>query len=289
MRLGIAQTQPLFGCTERNIEDAFTLMETAPADLWVLPEFFASGYLFASRDEVRSLAEPVPEGPTVHALARFCRDHDCSIVAGLPESTSEGVFNSAVLVGPEGWLAVYRKVHLFGLEKEWFLPGNLPFAVHAAGSARVGLMVCFDHLFPEAARTLALLGADLLAHPANLVLPDLAQQTMTVRAIENGVFAATANRVGEETRAGITLRYTGRSQVVGPRGDVLARLSPDRCECASVDVDLANARDKSLTRHNDKLADRRPAFYHLGPPDGAAGPKPHDEEAPCTNPDKRIT
>lgn len=263
MRVGIAQTQPLFGCIERNIADAFALIETTSADLWVLPEFFASGYLFASRDEVRSLAEPVPAGPTVQALTRFCHERGCHVIAGLPERTTDGIFNSAVLAGPDGWLAVYRKIHLFGLEKEWFLPGNLPFAVHAVGEARVGLMVCFDHLFPEAARTLALLGADLLAHPANLVLPDLAQRTMAVRAIENGVFAATANRVGEEARAGITLRYTGRSQIVGPRGEVLAHLSPDRCECAVVEVDLAKARDKSLTKHNDKLGDRRPDFYGL--------------------------
>jgi predicted amidohydrolase len=126
-------------------------------------------------------------------------------------------------------------------------------------------MICFDHLFPEAARSLALLGADVIAHPANLVLPGVAQRTMEVRALENGVYAATANRVGSEARDEKELRYTGESQVVGPDGDVLVRLSPDRVEAAVVEIDISRARDKAVTSLNDKLADRRPHLYTLDP------------------------
>ena len=124
-------------------------------------------------------------------------------------------------------------------------------------------MICFDHFFPEAARTLALLGADILAHPANLIIPGLAQRTMTVRALENGVFAATANRVGEESRAEKTLRYTGQSQIVAPDGTALARLSSDRVEVAVAEINPAEARNKRLTSRNDKLGDRRPEFYRI--------------------------
>jgi len=125
------------------------------------------------------------------------------------------------------------------------------------------MMICFDHLFPESARSLALLGADVICHPANLVMPDLAQRTMAVRALENGVFTATANRVGEESRTDETLVYTGQSQIVGPDGEILARLSSDRAEVAVVEIDIERARKKRITEHNDKLADRHPEHYTL--------------------------
>ncbi len=267
MRVGLVQTDPRFGERRRNVDDALALMEPQRADLWVLPEFFATGYQFLDSAEAARLAEPIPEGPTTHDLAAFCRSNDCCIVAGLPEAAPDGTYNSALLVGPDGFIATYRKIHLFALEKTLFRPGDRPFSVCVARGARVGIMICFDHLFPESARSLALLGAELLAHPANLVLPEIGQQTMAVRALENGVYAATANRVGTESRAGKVLRYTGQSQIVGPRGEVLARLSADRVEVGIAEIDLARARDKSITSHNDKLADRRPDLYT---PPGAA-------------------
>jgi predicted amidohydrolase len=266
MRIGVVQTNPVFGERRRNVEDAFSLMERDSADLWVLPEFFASGYQFVNAQEVSQLAEPIPKGPTTEDLVAFCRRHTCAVVGGLPEETSDGIYNAAVLVDPAGVVATYRKIHLFGKETILFRPGNRPFATCRLGGVRIGIMICFDHLFPEAARSLALLGAEILVHPANLVLPGVAQQTMVVRALENGVFAATANRVGVEARNARELRYTGQSQIVGPDGDVLVRLSEDRVEIAVVDVDVARARDKAMTSRNDKLADRRPDLYTFAPP-----------------------
>ena len=160
-------------------------------------------------------------------------------------------------------MARYRKIHLFYEEKLNFTPGDLPFAVVDIGIAKIGMMICFDHLFPESARSLALQGADVIAHPANLVLPDLAQRTMSIRALENGVYTATANRVGTEARAGGSLTYTGQSQVIGPDGGAIVRLSQDQVEVAVVEIDVATARDKAITKHNNKLADRRPELYRL--------------------------
>jgi len=264
MRIGIAQTDPAFGQVDRNIEEALELIEREHADLWVLPELFATGYQFVDADEARELSEPVPDGPTTRALIDHAKEHGCHIVAGLPEADGDRIYNAAVLVGPNGFLSCYRKVHLFCAEKEQFAPGDRSFSVIDIGKARVGLMVCFDHLFPESARSLSLQGADVIAHPANLVLPDLAQRTMAIRALENRVFTATANRVGTESRTGETLVYTGCSQVVGPDGEVLVRLSSDRVETAAVGIDVERARDKRITRWNDVLADRRPDQYRLG-------------------------
>ena len=261
MRIGIVQSSPEFGAVQANLAFVMEAMQPQVADLWVLPELFATGYQFLSPEETRSFAEPVPDGPTTRALLEFAERAQCHIVAGLPEVDGDRVYNASVLVGPTGLLARYRKVHLFYEEKLNFSPGNLPFAVTDIGSARVGMMICFDHLFPESARSLALQGADVIAHPANLVLPDLAQRTMSIRALENGVFTATANRVGTEARGAESLTYTGQSQVIAPSGEILVRLDKTSVDVAVVEIDLESARDKAITKHNDKLEDRRPGLY----------------------------
>ncbi len=264
MHIGYIQTNPTFGAVEENLAHVELLMKGTQADLWVLPELFSTGYQFRTREEAAELAEAIPNGPTVRALVKIAEQRDCWIVAGLVEAGNDGrLYNAAVLVGPDGTTARYRKAHLFYREKLWGTPGNEPFPVVDVGPARVGMMICFDHLFPEAARTLALAGADVIAHPANLVIPKYGQLTMRVRAIENGVFTVTANRIGVESRDGETLRFTGESQIVSPSGEVIAKGSRDREEVRVVKIDPAEARDKSLNPYNDRFADRRPELYRI--------------------------
>jgi predicted amidohydrolase len=193
-----------------------------------------------------------------------------TLVAGLAERDAEGrLFNSAVVVAPGGLVATYRKVHLYFEEKQHFAPGDLGFPVVRAtardGTAyRLGVMICFDWYYPEAARTLALKGADVIAHPANLVRPDC-PRAMPIRALENHVFAVTANRTGREVKGGATegpaLAFTGQSQVCSPRGEVLLRAPRTGDHVGVVAFDPAEARDRRLTPHNDLLADRRPEHY----------------------------
>ncbi len=121
-------------------------------------------------------------------------------------------------------------------------------------------MVCFDWIYPESARTLALKGAQLIAHPSNLVLPHC-PDAMVTRCLENRVFAATANRVGREDRGGVDLTYIGKSEVVSPRGEILRRLGEDREEVAVEEVDLSLAKSKRINSHNDLFPDRRPQYY----------------------------
>jgi len=257
------QFKPQFGEVKGNIARAFALIERKSADLWVLPELFSTGYLFASRSDLLELAEPVPEGRTTRALLEFARDRGTFLVAGLAERDGAKVYNSAVVAGPGGFIGRYRKLHLFGKEKVWFDPGDLPLEPFLLDRVKIGVMICFDHFFPEVARTLSLRGAQLICHPANLVLPGMGQLSMRVRAMENRVFTVTANRIGEEARGGEVLRFTGESQVVTPDGAVLSRASRDREEAKAVEVELERALDKRITRYNDLFADRRPDFYVL--------------------------
>src|SRR6185369_5194878 len=215
LRAGFVQGRPRFGHPDENLEHGLALAATLDADLVVIPELWSSGYVFSSHAEVASLAEDARTGPTARALIAAARRERRHYVAGFPEAHRGRHYNSALLVGPAGIRAVYRKLHLFEREREWFSPGDLPLAVHRVGPARVGMLICFDWRFPEASRVLALQGADVIAHPSNLVFRN-AQDTMRTRSFENRVFVVTANRTGTEKRAGGTVPFTGRSQIVDP-------------------------------------------------------------------------
>lgn len=273
MKIGIVQTNPEFGKVSRNLTAACDAMMSRRADMWVVPELFATGYQFASPSEVEQLAESIPNGPTTQILTDFARQQRCVVAAGLPERDGAGRFyNAAVLVGPAGLILRYRKIHLFAEEKRWFLPGDEPLAVVDIGEARVGLLICFDHFFPEAARTLALRGAEIIAHPANLVMPVYAQLTMRARALENGVFTVTANRIGCEHRTSERLTFTGCSQIVSPDGALVYSGPADAAETVVVEIDPAQARNKTLNRWNDRFSDRRPTMYDTRLASGGSGP-----------------
>jgi predicted amidohydrolase len=260
MRIGYVQNDPAYGEPVANLREVDAAMGPTPADLWILPELFASGYLLGDRGEAERLAEPIPDGPTTQGLLRIARERGCAMIAGLPERAGSATYNAAIAVDPTGLRAVYRKIHLFSREKEWFDPGDLPFAVIDLAGARVGIMICWDWRFPEAARTLTLAGAQVIAHPSNLVLPHC-QAAMVTRALENRVYVATVNRIGRETRAGSDLVFTGGSRIVSPEGRVLSDAPAGAAAVQVVEIDPALADDKWATPQNDLFADRRPSFY----------------------------
>jgi predicted amidohydrolase len=186
------------------------------------------------------------------------------LVAGLPERRENLLFNSAVLVGPQGFLGVYRKTHLFWEETLFFSPGDTGFPVWDIGLARIGILICFDWYYPESARTLALKGADILCHPSNLVLPHC-PDAMVTRCLENRVYAITANRVGQEERGGkAPLRFIGKSEIVTPLGEILHRASPEQPELILCEIEIQEARRKSLNPYNDLWKDRKPHLYDMG-------------------------
>jgi predicted amidohydrolase len=261
-RLTVAavQTSPTFGEVAANVAAALAAVPAA-CDLAVLPELFSTGYQFRSRDEAFQLAETFPDGPACTALRERAADSGTTLVAGLCERDGERLYNSALLARPDGSWERYRKVHLFWDEKEIFAPGDLGFAVHEACGIGVGMLICFDWIFPEAARTLALAGAVLLAHPANLVLPHC-PRSMPVRCLENRVYAVTADRVGREQRTAMPLVFIGRSQVISPEGERLAGCDGEHPGVAVAEIDPART-DKQVTPRNHLWRDRRPDLYRL--------------------------
>jgi len=260
MKIAMLQFAPVFGELESNLETIRQALDGLTADLIILPELCTTGYQFVDREELARLAE-APDGPSLEQMSALARNCQGNIVYGFAESSNGKLFNSAALVGKKGVLALYRKVHLFADEKRLFDPGDLGFVVHKTAGASIGIMICFDWIFPESARTLTLKGAQLIAHPANLVLP-YCQDAIVTRALENRVFCATCNRTGEEERIeGKPLRFTGKSRLVAPDGRVLADGEGDRQELLMVEIDPRQAANKKVTPENDLLADRRPELY----------------------------
>src|SRR5215469_7251945 len=227
MKVAGVQMDVVFADRQANlarIVDRLRETARAGAQLTVFPECALPGYCFESIAEARPHAEPVP-GPSTLRLAEICRELATYAVVGLLEVDGERLFNAAVLVGPEGVVAGYRKVHLPYLGVDRFTtPGDRPFAVHAAGEgaagARVGMSICYDAAFPEAARVLALEGADVIVLPTNW--PPGAECTaefvINTRAMENNVYYVAVNRVGNERG----FRFIGHSKICDPRGRILA-------------------------------------------------------------------
>lgn len=263
MRIGFFQFYPHHGNSSANLRAIEEALEGSEFDLLVLPELASTGYLFDDRDELDALSEPASgSGVYLSGLSALAACHNACIVSGFSERAPEGLFNSAAAVDGNGVLSVYRKVHLFNSEKELFMLGDKGFPVFSFRGVCLGMMVCFDWVFPEAARTLALKGAQILCHPANLVLP-WCQTAMVTRSLENAVFSITANRIGMENGQGLSLRFTGKSQILSPKGEILAQAGEDDQALQIIEIDPKHGLNKRFGTGNDLFADRRPDQYQL--------------------------
>jgi len=224
--VAVAQMKPKLGEAEENLvkmsETISRIASQQRVDLIVFPELITSGYELGLR--FTEVAQRVP-GPTVNLLAQRANEYGIFIAFGMvtKEKVESVLYNSAVLVGPEGeLLEVYNKIHLRGEERMAFREGyKLPVIPTEIGS--IGLLIGYDLAFPEAARSLVLDGADLLCVVANWEAAHIDEWKTYVRAraYENAVFVAAANRIGED----VTLSFGGESMVVGPRGQIHASLA----------------------------------------------------------------
>jgi predicted amidohydrolase len=258
MKIGFVQFNPIFGEKNSNCNTVKRLLRRVSADLIVLPELFNTGYTFVNKAEVTMLAE-TKDGKTADFMLSLAREKDCCFAYGFAEKYRDSLYNSMSFVSPDGLLHTYRKVQLFEEEKHWFHPGKDGFNVFEYGGVTFGLLICFDWIFPETMRTLALKGAQIILHAANLVMP-FCPDAMVTRAIENRVFIVTADRIGEEKRNSKAYRFVGKSQIVSARGEILIRVEDEEC-VKVVDVDPILALDKKVNEYNDLFADRREDLY----------------------------
>ena len=234
------------------------------ARLVVFPECALTGYVFDSLAEAKEYAQRIP-GPATAKFQELSKELGIHVVYGLLEEAEEGLFNALALVGPEGLIASYRKVHLPHLGVDHHVtPGNRPFETHDTPLCRLGMNICYDGAFPEASRLMALDGADLIVLPTNWPqgAEEFARYGINTRALENTVYYVSANRVGEERG----FRFIGLSRIVDVHGRTLAEADGSSETILFARVDPALARDKTIYRVPgrhwiDRMADRRPEFY----------------------------
>jgi predicted amidohydrolase len=266
LNITLVQFTPEFGKPEHNLKQIAGLLSGIETDIIVLPELCTTGYSFLTSDEALAAAEG-PDGRSTAFFKRLAKDHKAMVIAGFAEKSGDKVYNSAIIASPDGVTKVYRKTHLFYREKACFSEGDSGFFVvqHPFNDCKVGVMVCNDWRYPEAARSLALLGADVIACPSNLV-SNIWGIGMAARALENKVYVAVANRCGTEVREfedGSTqsLTFTGRSVLYNFTGEPVEQADKVGDKVITLQIDPLLTRDKSFNEFNDLLKDRRTAFY----------------------------
>jgi predicted amidohydrolase len=227
MRVTIAQTDIAFGAKEKNLHNALKIVKEAGSDLVLFPELFTTGFDF---ENIRGLSEEVP-GETTGALQDVCGD---SIVGGSIAEKDGEVYNTFFLLDKEGVLGIYRKIHLFREEKNYFSPGNEPVIIDTK-FGKVGLATCYDIRFPELTRELTKNGTEIVLVTAEFPSPrdNHWRVLLQARAIENQVFVIAVNRVGSDKRQ----EYFGSSMVIDPWGKVLVE-GGDTEEVLVCDIDI---------------------------------------------------
>ncbi|MFC7156868.1 nitrilase family protein [Halomarina halobia] len=231
--IACVQFEPHVGELGTNRRETCRLIEEAAkrgSDFIVLPELANSGYVFKNRTEAQSLAESIPDGKTVQQWADLAADRDLYIVGGYAERDGSDLYNSAVLIGPNGYIGTHRKLHLWNEEKLWFEPGN-EINVFNTEIGRIGMQICYDQWFPELSRIQAAKGADLIAEPTNWVPINEHERTALAdgefaranylaisNAHVNTVWFACADRIGTERGQ----PFLGRSLIVDPTGTTIA-------------------------------------------------------------------
>jgi 5-aminopentanamidase len=273
MLLACVQTDIHIGNISKNLQTVHESIDSAAAngaDLVVFPECMLTGYGFDTREEAMVHARSLEDG-----IFRELQDHlaekNIFITLGFLEvehssdSRAPRLFNASALLGPEGMIGHYRKVHLPHLGVDRFVDrGDMPYAVLSAGDAKIGLAICYDCSFPEPMRVLALQGADIIALGTNwpIAASRTAEIVPSARSMENHLFFVAANRAGTERG----FRFCGLSSICGPDGVVLAQSKDDQETILYAEVNLAQARNKRIERTPgahviDRFADRCPSFY----------------------------
>lgn len=257
IKAGFIQFRPILGDLQQNMENLSGLIEKADgADLIVIPELANSGYNFENKEQAFQLAEDIKNSAFIDFLIGKAREFDLHIVSGFNEKEDNKLFNTSVLVNSKGFVGKYRKIHLFMNEFDIFEKGNLGLPVFDMGFCKIGMLVCFDWIFPEVWRILALKGADIICHPSNLVLP-YAQQAVPVHGMINKYYIITANRYG--TEGGVT--FSGKSFISDPFGKTLAMAKAKEDSVKIVEMDIAQSRNKMITDRNHAIHDRFPEDY----------------------------
>ncbi len=264
-RAAAVQTLASLGNIGHNIKLATKFTEDAVrqgAELIVFPECMDTGYLFDSADHCRELAEVVPDGAFVSALAALSKKYGVYIASGITEwdPAKQKIFNAGIMFDRLGAVAChYHKQFLATHDQNWFCFGERGNPVVKTDLGKIGLLICFDGRIPEIFRSMAIQGAEIIVDMANFFAMDQADMWGPARSYENGLWLVAATKAGFER----SIYYPGGSMIVDPKGRVISKVPYDTHGMAIADIDPDMAADKSIYTSNDKISDRRPETYGI--------------------------
>ena len=267
MKIACVQTDVSFKDINANLSSLEATVRNEVnqgTELTVFPECYSTGYCFDSLAEAMEFSESVP-GPSTDRVAKLCVELKTNVVFGMLEKSGDHLFNVAVLIGPDGLIGCYRKVHLPYLGVDRFTtPGDRPFEVFEAAGVRIGMLICYDGGFPEAARVLSIRGAELIVLPTNWPPGGsyMAEFSINCRAMENGIYFAAVNRIGTENG----FSFIGKSRICSPVGATINSIDDASPGILRTEIDPMVARMKRIVRVPgkhliDRMADRRPEMY----------------------------
>ena len=276
VRIACIQMEIAEGNVDANLIKVESFIQEAcgkGANLIVLPETFSCGFFMDHREQAYEVAESVPEGRTTQMLVRLAKEFSVYICGSILERVGYDIFNAAVLVGPDGYIGKYRKLHPCEDEVYYVEPGDLGLPVFHTPIGRIGLCVCLDAYYPEVFRILALQGADIVCCMFNSSdvketrhLPDpfhtLVTSICMANACSNHIFTVCCDRVGRGHVSIHGNKYAGQSAIISPWGGPISPIASDEEEIILyADVDLSDARKKNYHPANSRLAVRRTDVY----------------------------
>jgi len=252
MKISLLQMDVCYKNKKQNINKLRRMLESATeiGEMVLLPELFSTGYVFSDPSEIHALAEVIVGGYTLSELQALASEFDTLLVAGIAEKMGDGYFNSVVVVSSSGLRTSYRKISQTNMDKQYFSRGH-DLAIFSLAGITFGVVICFDIWFPEIVREYAKRGVDVLLHPANFG-GSQSHVIARARAIENNLWVATCNRIGNEKIVGMDANYCGGSRVIDGLGNIISSVEQQEtlisCE---IHVDT----EKSKTVIGVELAD----------------------------------
>lgn len=257
MKLAQIQFSPLLGEIEQNTSKVAGLISQCnDSQLIILPELSDTGYNFTDKEHALLVSRPIDDNPYLTMLLEQSKKLNTHIVTGVSEKRGANLYNSALLISPKGIVGKYSKIHLFMNEKDIFEEGDGELNIFEVDGFRIGMLICFDYLFSDVWRIIAQKGADIIAHPSNLVTYN-AFKVVPALGIMNKIFIATTNRIGKDR----DLEFAGKSFLCNPNGEIISEAGRQNEEILFSEIDPEMARNKMITARNHVFDDRRPERY----------------------------
>ena len=243
MKIGFFQYNVIWRDREANLSYISSKIKDSTFDLLVLPELFTSGFAFNSREELIPFGENLNDSYTIKYLTGLMKNRGGYITGTIPELCGDRLYNTSILVGAEGLIASYRKIHLPDYERRAFTPGNKVVSCDC-NNVKVGLTICFDAWFAPLSSKLKSEGTEIICHSAcfgGKVTPSI----IPIRALENQCFYISCNRIGTEMFDGEPDSYRGESQIADPDGKVLVKAGNEEL-LSIIDIDLSEVNNPAF-------------------------------------------